>query len=85
MKEPSAAVLETKAAVEYLIRVAEKNGYVVAGFVFGAGKGKPEPMLVNFGNCNDAGSERLFSTLCKQASEKREAGEAIIERILPIQ
>ena len=82
---PSTAVFETKAAVEHLIRIAQKNGYIVAGFVFGEGKQKDEAIIVNFGNCNDAGSESLFSKLCQTAQEKRQAGQATNERILPIQ
>ena len=81
----SSHVVTMKAAIAALIRVAQNNGYVVAGFAFGLGRDKQSPLMVNFGNCTDCGSESLYAELCRQAEEKREAGKSESEQVLPLQ
>jgi hypothetical protein len=63
-----------QAAVEALLRVASRYKVVVCGFAFA---GDPEPMIVNFGNCNDAHKLALYEKLVEMCEEKRASGQAI--------
>ena len=60
-------------AVEELLRLATRHKVVVCGFAFA---GEP-PFIVNFGNCSDAHSLKLYESLVKTCDEKRAAGLAI--------
>jgi len=60
-------------AVEDLLRLATRHKVVVCGFAFA---GDP-PMVVNFGNCSDAHTLKLYETLVNMCEEKRAKGQAI--------
>jgi hypothetical protein len=63
---------EIQAHIEALMRLASRYKVVVCGFAFAA-----EPaMIVNFGNCNDAGELKLYEKLTSMCNEKRLAGQA---------
>jgi hypothetical protein len=59
--------------IENLIRTASRHKIVIAGFAFSV----EPPMVINFGNCSDAGELRLYERLVSMCQEKREKGEAI--------
>ncbi len=60
-------------AVEELLRLATRHKVVICGFAFA---GDP-PFIVNFGNCSDAHTLKLYETLVEMCEEKRKAGKAI--------
>ena len=72
---------EVQAAIEYLLRVAEANKIIVAGFAFSS-----EPIRVaNFGNCSDCAEAKLYTGLCGIAKEKRERGLIQHDRVGMVQ
>ncbi len=62
-----------QAAVEDLLRLATRHKVVVCGFAFA---GDP-PLIVNFGNCSDSHTIKLYETLVTMCEEKRKSGQFI--------
>jgi len=62
-------------AVEHLIRTASRHGLVACGFVFGFEK--ESQMIVNFGNCPDAGELKLYQAIVNLCNAQRAQGKVI--------
>ena len=57
--------------IENLLRLASRHKVAVAGFAFAA----DPPMIVNFGNCTDAHTLRLYEMLVKMCEDRRAKGD----------
>jgi hypothetical protein len=70
---------QVRTAIENLLRVAKRNGVIIAGFAFGAKDGTRQ--ITNFGNCTDCHKLSLYELLCKECEEKRAKGLVIITMV----
>ena len=64
---------EVQHLIEALIRTAQRHKITVVGFAFSM----EHPMIVNFGNCNDAHKIELYERLVEICDAKRSKGQAI--------
>jgi hypothetical protein len=59
--------------IEELLRLMNRLKVTICGFAFSV----DPPMIINFGNCPDAHTLKLYETLVKTCDERRNSGSSI--------
>ena len=80
MREKESAVQDVQFAIEGLLRLARRRGFIVCGFAFSL-----DPLsVINFGNCKDAHELRLYEklvTLCENQRSKGAVTKVTVEEV----